>query len=113
MHELGIVFEVVKTVKNFAGNNGLTKIDTVVLQIGELSSIVPHYIEECYPAAVDGTDMHDTKLKIEMIPGNARCNDCFNIYNIIMNNGKCPECGSKNLDILSGREFMIKEIIAC
>jgi hydrogenase nickel incorporation protein HypA/HybF len=53
LHELGIVFEVVKTVKNFAGNNGLTKIDTVVLQIGELSSIFPHYIEECYPAAVD------------------------------------------------------------
>jgi hydrogenase nickel incorporation protein HypA/HybF len=57
--------------------------------------------------------MQDTKLKIEMIPGNGRCNDCLNIYNIIMNNGKCPKCGSQNLDILSGREFLIKEIIAC
>lgn len=113
MHELGIVFEVVKTVKNFADDNGLTKIDTVVLQIGELSSIVPHYIEECYPAAVDGTSMQNTKLKIEILPGNARCNDCHNIYNVIMNNGKCPKCGSQNLDILGGREFMIKEIIAC
>ncbi len=113
MHELGIVFEVVKKVKNFADQNGVTKIDTVVLQIGELSSIVPHYIEECYPAAVDGTSMQDTKLKIEILPGNARCIDCHNIYNVIINNGKCPECGSRNLDILGGREFMIKEIIAC
>jgi hydrogenase nickel incorporation protein HypA/HybF len=113
LHELGVVFEVIKTVENFATRNGVTKIDTLVLQIGELSSMIPKYIEECYPAAVDGTFMQDTKLKIEILPGNAICKVCNKIFNVIENNGKCPDCESKDWDLLSGKEFMIKEIIAC
>ena len=113
MHELGIVFEVVKTVRNFAEQNGITKIDTLVLQIGELSAIVPRYIEECYPAAVDRTPLEDMKLKIEILPGNGRCLNCSCIFNLPANQGKCPDCGSNEFEILSGKEFMIKEIIAC
>lgn len=73
LHELGVIIEVVKTVEDIAIKNHLTKIDTIVLQIGELSSMIPKYIEECYPAAVDGTIMESTKLKIEILPGNALC----------------------------------------
>jgi hydrogenase nickel incorporation protein HypA/HybF len=25
----------------------------------------------------------------------------------------CPDCGEKDAEVLSGREFMIKEIVAC
>ncbi len=34
MHELGIMINVVQTVENFAMENGITEIDTLVLQIG-------------------------------------------------------------------------------
>ena len=70
MHELGVVFEVIKTVQDFAEKNGLTKFDKLVLQIGELSSMIPKYIEACYPAAVDGTPLQEMKLEIEILPGN-------------------------------------------
>jgi len=113
LHELGVVIEVIKTVENFAKRNEVTKIDTLVLQIGELSSMIPKYIQACYPAAVDGTLLQDTKLEIEILPGNAICKECNKVFNLIENNSKCPNCGSKDLDILCGKEFMIKEIIAC
>jgi hydrogenase nickel incorporation protein HypA/HybF len=113
LHELGVVIEVIKTVENFAERNGLSKIDTLVLQIGELSSMVPRYIEACYPAAVEGTLMQDTKLKIEVLPGNAICKKCSKVFNLIESKSNCPSCGSKHWDLLSGKEFMIKEIIAC
>lgn len=113
MHELGVVIEVINTVENFAKRNALTKIDTLVLQIGELSSIIPRYVEACYPAAADGTLLQDTKLKIEILPGNAICRECSKVFNFIENEGKCPKCGSKDLELLCGKEFMIKEIIAC
>ncbi len=113
MHELGVVFEVVKTVLNFAEKNGVTKIDKVVLQIGELSSMIPKYIKACYPAAVDGTLMQETKLEIEILPGNAICKKCHIVFNLIENNGSCPHCKSKDWELLSGKEFMIKEIVAC
>lgn len=112
MHELGIVIEIVKTVETFAHKNGLTKIDTLVLQIGELSSVIPKYIEDCYPAAVDSTMLQDTKLKIEILPGNALCKDCRKVFNVIAGNKKCPVCGTSDWELLCGREFLIKEIIA-
>jgi hydrogenase nickel incorporation protein HypA/HybF len=113
LHELGVVIEVIKTVEKLAEKNGLTKIDTLVLQIGELSSMIPKYIEACYPAAVDGTILQETKLKIEVLPGNGMCKKCNKVFNIIQNNAKCPNCGSESWELLCGREFMIKEIVAC
>ncbi len=113
MHELGVVFEVVRTVENFAQRNALTKIDKIVLQIGELSSMIPRYIESCYPAAVDGTILEDTKLEIEILPGNVMCKKCNKVYNLIQNKDACPYCKENHWELLSGKEFMIKEIVAC
>jgi hydrogenase nickel incorporation protein HypA/HybF len=113
LHELGVVIEVINTVESFAKNNGLEKIDTLVLQIGELSSMIPRYIEACYPIAVEGTLLQDSKLKIEVLPGNALCRKCGKVFNIIENHSKCPSCGDMRWELLSGREFMIKEIVAC
>jgi len=112
MHELGVVIEVVKTVENFAKKNGVTKIDKLVLQIGELSSMIPNYIKACYPAAVDGTLMEETKLEIEILPGNGICKECNTVFNFLHSKGKCPKCGSNNNEVISGKEFMIKEILA-
>jgi hydrogenase nickel incorporation protein HypA/HybF len=107
------MMDVIKTVESFAGRNGVTKIQTLVLQVGELSSIIPRYIEACYPAAVDGTLLQETELKIEILPGNAICKKCNKVFNLLENKNKCPHCGGRDFDILCGKEFMIKEIIAC
>lgn len=112
LHELGVVFEVVKTIEKVAVKQNLTKIDTLVLQIGELSSMIPKYIEECFPAAADGTILENTKLEIEIIPGNVICKDCNNIFNVLKEGKICPNCGSNNVQLLSGKEFNIKEVIA-
>jgi len=105
--------EVVKTVENFAKKNGVTKIQTLVLQIGELSSMIPRYIEACYPATIEGTLLQETELRIEILPGNGICKKCNKVFNLIENKNTCPKCGSKDWDLLCGKEFMIKEIIAC
>jgi hydrogenase nickel incorporation protein HypA/HybF len=113
MHELGIMFNVVRSVEGFARQNGVTNIAALVLQVGELSPVVPQYIEACYPAAVDGTLLQDTELRIEIIPGNARCQTCGTVFNLLRNKEGCPECGGQEWEVLSGKEFMIKEIVAC
>ena len=113
MHELGIMFNVVRSVESFARQNGVTKIDTLVLQIGELSPVVPHYIEACYPAAIDGTLLQETKLKIEIIPGNALCKQCHKVFHLLESGKQCPHCQSEEWEIISGKEFNIKEIVAC
>jgi len=113
VHELNIVAHIVKTVEDFAIDNRLTKIDTLVLQIGELSGVIPRYIEACYPAVVEGTSLQETKLKIEIVPGNAFCKECNKVFNLLQNDFACPDCGRNDWEILCGKELMIKEVIAC
>lgn len=110
MHELGIVMEIVRVIEDMGKEQKFEKLDSVVLQIGELSPVVPKYIEECWPAAIDGTFMADTKLEIEIMPGNAICRKCSSVFNVLENNGACSKCKSREFDILSGRDFYIKEI---
>ena len=114
MHELGIVFEVIRTVEDIAKEQSLTQIAGITLSIGELSLIVPQYIEECFPAAIDGKPMFaDTKLVINVIPGEAKCKDCGTIFNVIAQKGYCPNCNSFDKEVVSGKEFLIEEILAC
>ena len=112
MHELGVVVEVIKTVEDFAGENNITDIRALVLQIGELSSMVPRYVEDCFPAAADGTMLEKAKLEIEILPGNGLCGECRKVFNLKKNKNICPHCGGREWELLCGREFMIKEIIA-
>ncbi|OQY38446.1 MAG: hydrogenase nickel incorporation protein HypA [Spirochaetaceae bacterium 4572_7] len=112
MHELGIVYEVIKVVDNFVKENNIQKVEKIVLEIGQLSQAIPRFIEECYPAAVDGTLYENTKLEIQAIPANVKCRDCNEIFNIIEYHKICPKCSSQQYDEISGHEFNIKEVIA-
>ncbi|WP_297522270.1 hydrogenase maturation nickel metallochaperone HypA [uncultured Clostridium sp.] len=112
MHEIGIVYEVINIVDRFSKENNITKVDKIVLEVGELSQSIPRFIEECYPAAVDETPYEDTKLEIIVLPADARCRECNNIYGVIEHRKICPNCNGEKYDLISGQEFNIKEIIA-
>lgn len=112
MHELGLLSEMVDMIKDIKEQEHLETIEKIVLQVGEISGVLPRYLEECYPAAVYKTFMQDTKLELEIIPGIAKCRNCNEEFNAMKHDLKCPKCKGENLEALSGREFIIKEIIA-
>lgn len=110
MHEIGLVRQVVRTVTDYAEKNGVTEISEIVLQIGELSMVVPAYVEEVYPLVVKGTALERAALRIETVPGMAECDECDEIFNVVEHKGYCPSCGSFEKTVLSGLDFVIKEI---
>lgn len=112
MHEIGVLMEVVKSVERFAKENDVEKIETLVLQVGELSSMIPKYLKTLYPAAVTETILEGSELVIEILPANGLCKDCNKVFNLVINNGTCPKCNTKNWELLGGKEFFIKEIAA-
>lgn len=112
MHELGIVYQLMKTVDNIKVEQNVSEIESVTLQIGEMTDIVPKFIEEAWKVSAPETEYKNTKLRIEIIPACAKCSDC-GYEDKVKNFGlTCPECGSSKLKIISGREFLIKEISA-
>ena len=110
MHEIGVVRSMVKTVTAFAEANQITDIAEIVVDVGELSLVIPEYVEELYPAVAAETPLKDTKLILEIVPGMAECDECDEIFNVVENEGYCPNCGSFEKTVLTGRDFNIKEI---
>ena len=110
MHEIGVVKQVVRTVEDFAKENGVDRIEEIVLDIGELSLVTPKYVEEIYPIATKGTILDGAKLIMNVVPGLAECDECDEIFNVIEHEGYCPNCGSFEKTVLSGRDFSIREI---
>ena len=110
MHEIGIVRSMCKTVLDYAKENNVKEIGEIVCACGELSLVIPEYVEELYPVVVDGTELQNTKLIIEIVPGLAECEQCDEIFNVVEHKGYCPNCGSFDKTVLSGRDFLVKEI---
>lgn len=109
MHELSIMMEVVKQVERVAKENHVEKVEKIVLQVGEMASVIPRYLEEVFPAAVYQTGLEGAKLELEILPANGRCRQCGKVFSVMENGGTCS-CGSDDVELLTGREFNLKEI---
>ena len=111
MHEVGIISAMLKTIEAVMEEEHLTKVEKIVLQVGELSGVLPHYMRECFPAAVYKTRFQDTKLELDIVPGIAKCNRCGLEFNGLKYDLTCPTCGNRHdFQRLSGDELIIKEI---
>lgn len=110
MHEIGVVRQMIRTVDEFCEKNNVDKVKEIVVDIGELSLVIPKYVEDVYPVAVMDTKYQDTKLVVNVIPGMAECDDCDEIFNVIENKGYCPACGSFEKTVLTGKDCSVKEI---
>ena len=111
MHEVGIISAMLKTIQAAMEKQHLTRVEKIVLQVGELSGVVPRYMRECFPVAVRRTPFRDTKLELEIVPGIVRCNPCGQEFNGLQHDLTCPGCGNRrDLRRLSGEGLMIKEI---
>ncbi|MEE1114955.1 MAG: hydrogenase maturation nickel metallochaperone HypA [Eubacterium sp.] len=111
MHELGVVFRVVEDLKEVAAENHLTEISSVTIKLGEVSTVIPNLLEDCWKWARKREDLLvNTELKIEKIPAITHCDDCGQDYETVKYAKVCPHCGSEKTWLVQGNEFMIKEI---
>lgn len=111
MHEMSIVKRFMNIAINTAQENNITKVKSVVLQVGEMTDLVPHYLQKYYQICAEGTLLEGSELEIEMVPFKVLCNDCGETYfPMHTENRLCPKCHSGNCHILEGRDVTVKEI---
>ena len=69
MHELGIVFHTIRTIEEVAAEQGLTRVGSVTLELGEVSGAIPQELVSCWDWAVNRTELlRGAPLKIETLP---------------------------------------------
>ena len=113
MHELGIVFHVIKTVERVGAENDLTRVAGVTLELGEVCGAIPKELVSCWDWAVKRTElMPAAKLRIETIPAVTHCGECGQDYSTVPQGRSCPYCGSEETWLIRGDEINIKEIEA-
>ena len=111
MHELGIVFYIIRDVKKAAQENGVKHVNAVVMNIGEVSTIVPEYLTDCWRWAADKEELlTGCQLKIIGIPAVTFCENCSREYETVRYGKICPHCGSPDTYLVRGNEIEIKEI---
>ena len=111
MHELGIVYHIMDSIEQVAKENEVTQINKVVLELGEMSSVVESYLRNCWKWASKSQELFiETELIVEPIPAIAFCESCEKTYEAAEHGKICPYCGSMKNHLLQGDEFNIKEI---
>ena len=70
MHELGILYQTVRSVGRIAVKNRIQKIIHITLEVGMESTYVLAYLKKLFPVAIDQEPlMKGAQLRIEMVPG--------------------------------------------
>lgn len=114
MHELGIVFHIIHRLEDLSKEQQLSKIQSVTLELGEVSGVVNDYLEDCWNWAVKKSEvMKEAALNIETIKAITVCKDCEKTYKTIEFGRTCPYCKSENTVLQTGNEMNIKQIEAC
>ena len=84
MHELGIVFHIISSLEQVGAQNHLRSISTVTLEIGEVSSVINSYLEDCWRWAADRSELlRGAALRIETIPAVTLCEGCGKTYGTV------------------------------
>ncbi len=111
MHELGIVYHIIRDVEDVARANGVARVSGVTLQLGEVSGVVPELLSDAWRWAADRTDVcAGAELAIETLPARTRCNACGEVYATVEHGRVCPACQSEDTVLMCGQEIAIKEI---
>jgi len=111
MHELGVVFHVLDEVECLAKENDAEKVRKVTLEIGQVSGIVNAYLEDVWRWAVEKREVtKGCELAIEEIHAVTHCDACGNDYDTVPQGKICPNCGSGETWLITGNEFIIKDI---
>jgi hydrogenase nickel incorporation protein HypA/HybF len=106
MHELGIVQEIVGIVAEASQG---ARVLRIVVEIGQLSAVLPDAVRFCFDVVAEGTVAEGATLEIVETPGLARCRACGTHVTLVRPFGRC-ECGNADLDWLAGDELRVREM---
>ena len=119
MHEFSFAFNIFKVAEATAIKYNAKKITEVLLEIGELTLIVPELLKRSFDMATRGSIAEGAKLTITITPGKIQCRDCSKISNVTLTRDaqltglqlfQCSHCESNNTEIIEGKKANVKNI---
>lgn len=111
MHEASLIVEILKSVEETARKHGLTAVREVRMKIGELRQIEPESFRFIFDTLKrESPFASEAELKVEYIPITMLCGGCDETIIIEDTSFTCPHCGSEELGLVRGKEFLLESI---
>lgn len=110
MHELSLAQSLADEIVKVMERENAKEVIKVTVKIGALSGVDPDAFKFAVPFAFQGTVLEKTELLLDESPVTVKCRKCGEESNpepIMM---QCLKCGSDDIDIISGREFLISSM---
>jgi len=110
MHEYGVTKSLVDLCNQEAEKNNLKKIFKINLKIGKFTGFSADSIKFYFDYLKPDTKCVDAEIMFEEIPIKIKCENCKKENIIDDPIFLCPDCGSPDIEIITGREFYIESI---
>ena len=107
---MSLAQEMIVQVSEAALREKAVRIERIVVLIGAYAGIERDAFEFIFPLAAEGTLAEGAELEIEWIPARGRCRACRSEFTPDPACLVCTHCGSNQVELLGGREFMIRSI---
>jgi len=110
LHELSVTQNLLKLALRHADKNNASRILSMELVIGELSSVIDDSVSFYWDMISEGTIAEGAKLVFKRIPAKMECQDCGKIYLLVSGELSCPACEGAKITPIAGTEFLLNSI---
>lgn len=108
MHELSLCEAIAGVVRPYAEGR---HVDVVRVRIGALRQVVPESLSFCWTLVRDYEDMPDAELELELVTAEVSCRCCGRQSTITSQwSLLCGHCGSADVQVLRGDEFLVTSL---
>ena len=111
MHELSLLEDVLSIIEDNAQTEGYETVNKVCLEIGALSCVEPEALKFGFDVVMKNTIVEGASLEIVTMPGLAICEQCHHEMEIYTLHTPCSACQSFSLNVISGMEMRIRDLI--
>ncbi len=104
------VLQIVEDAARGQGSPAFARVKTVVVEIGQLSTVEPEALAFCFDAVARGTLAEGARLQVIELPGEGLCFSCGKTVPLAARYDPCPACGGYPVEATGGTEMRVKEL---
>jgi hydrogenase nickel insertion protein HypA len=128
MHEFSFASNIVDVVLQNVKKNGVKKVRSVHVEVGEFTMIIPEFLRHSYDIIKEAhPELAESQIVVTSMPGKIQCNACGTVTEVsfkkassdgvdaslaMMNPGAftCSKCGGSDTSIVGGRQATVKSM---
>ena len=107
MHELALCEAIADTVVGRASGQLVSRVE---IRIGHFRQVVPDSLLFSWDLLVEGTELSGCALVIDHVPAVVECSRCGGATTLDLPILVCDRCGSTDVALVSGEEFLVASI---